>query len=97
MSKEINEEGYLGHTWDIPLDMEYSIIRGGNEYNLYSPLLPSTLLEVNWKIIDIFEKQSKNTKFLIVTSLIQYFDQNQKLLAKNHEDMIYMPNTRNNE
>jgi hypothetical protein len=97
MSKEINEEGYLGHTWDIPLDMEYSIIRGGNEYNLYSPLLPSTLLEVNWKIIDIFEKQSKNTKFLIVTSLIQYFDQNQKLLAKNHEDMIYMPNTRSNE
>lgn len=97
MSKEINEDGYLGHTWDIPLDIEYSIIRGGNEYNLYAPLLPSTLLEINWKIIDIIEKQSKKTSFLIVTSQVQYFDQNKKLLAKNIEDMIFMPNKRGNE
>ena len=91
MNKSIDSEGYLGHTWEIPLEDEYSIVRGGNEYKIFAPLLPSTLLEVKWKINNIIEKEGKSRSFLIVSSIVQYFDQNKKLLAENLEDMIYIP------
>ena len=87
----IRDRGYIGHSWDIPLDVEYSIVRGGNEYKIYHPLLPSTKLEVKWKIVNIIEKHGKDSAFLIVTSNIQYFNQDKVLLAENIEDMIYMP------
>ena len=91
MNKTIDEQGYIGHSWDIPLDVEYSIVRGGNEYKIYHPLLPSTKLEVKWQIVNIIEKHGKDSAFLIVTSNIQYFNQDKVLLAENIEDMIYMP------
>ena len=91
MNKTIDEQGYIGHSWDIPLDVEYSIVRGGNEYKIYHPLLPVTKLEVKWKIVNIIEKQGKDSAFLIVSSNIQYFNQDKVLLAENIEDMIYMP------
>tara|TARA_Y100001970_G_scaffold274307_1_gene373838 strand:- start:9837 stop:10334 length:498 start_codon:yes stop_codon:yes gene_type:complete len=91
MNKMMDEDGYIGHTWDIPLDVEYSIVRGGNEYKIYQPLLPSTKLEVKWTIENITEKKGSNSAFLIVSSNIQYFNQDKILLAENIEDMIYIP------
>jgi hypothetical protein len=91
MNKTMDEDGYIGHTWDIPLDIEYSIVRGGNEYQIYQPLLPSTKLEVKWTIENITEKKGADSAFLIVSSKIQYFDQDKILLAENIEDIIYIP------
>ena len=86
-----NPDGYLGHTWELPLP-GCRMIRGGNDYEFARPVLPTDRLSVTWRLEDISEHASASgAPLLIVVSLATYTNQHGELLARNRETTIYQP------
>jgi acyl dehydratase len=86
-----DENGYIGHDWPLPLSSR-RFIRGGNEYEMMQPVRASDKITVTWKILDIFERQTRKLGALIfVVSEARYANQRGELLAVNRETNIYSP------
>jgi acyl dehydratase len=86
-----DESGYIGHHWDLPLPSK-RFIRGGNEYEFYQPVRPSDRITVTWKILDIYERETRKLgNLLFVISEVRYTNQDNQLLAVNRETNIYAP------
>lgn len=84
-----DEDGYAGHSWDLPMP-ETRVVRGGHEYEFHAPVHPGTILEVTWTIEDIVEKKSSSgSEMMIITSLVEFRDQNGRLLVTNRETIIH--------
>ena len=82
--------GYIGHTWDLPLESS-AFIRGGNEYEFVQPVRPDDVVTITWRLAEIFERQGQHGKLLLfVVSEARYSNQRAELLAVNRETNIYL-------
>ena len=87
----LDENGYLGHHWPLPL-ASGRFIRGGNEYEFVQPVRAGDRITVTWKILDIYERHTRKLGTLIfVVSEARYVNQREELLAINRETNIYSP------
>jgi acyl dehydratase len=85
----LDENGYIGHHWSLPLPST-RFIRGGNEYEFHQPVRPDDRVTVTWKILDIYERETRKSGALVfVVSEARYFNQRDELLAVNRETNIY--------
>ena len=86
-----DEDGYVGHQWDLPLE-NVRVIRGGHEYEFGRPVLPTDRITAHWRIAGIEEKTSRRgTPMLVVLSEVTYTSASGELLATNRETIIYQP------
>ena len=84
-----DENGYIGHTWHLPL-RDGRFIRGGNEYEFVQPVRPDDQVTVTWRIVDIYERQTRQSESLVfVVSEARYANQHGELLAVNRETNIH--------
>jgi acyl dehydratase len=91
INQPIDENGYIGHHWPLPLSSG-RFIRGGNEYEMMQPVRPTDRVTVTWKIIDIYERTTRKLGTLVfVVSEARYANQRGELLAVNRETNIYSP------
>jgi acyl dehydratase len=91
INQPIDDNGYIGHHWPLPLSSG-RFIRGGNEYEMFQPVRASDRVSVTWKILDIYERHTRKLGTLIfVVSEAHYKNQNGELLATNRETNIYSP------
>ncbi len=89
--KPADANGYIGHYWTLPL-ASTRFIRGGNEYEFYQPVRPDDRVTVTWKILDIYERETRKFGALVfVLSEARYVNQRGELLALNRETNIYSP------
>lgn len=89
MSGEPDEHGYIGHSWGIEIPGT-RLIRGGHEYEFFSPVYPWHRPRVEWTITDMTEKVSKGgSRMLLVESEARYLTQEGDLLAINRETLIF--------
>ncbi len=85
-----DDDGYVGHSWDLPVPEGTRLVRGGHEYEFHAPVHPDVVLDVSWTVEGMEEKTSRSgTSLLLVTSLAEYRDQAGTLLARNRETLIY--------
>jgi acyl dehydratase len=86
-----NSDGYIGHHWDLPLNGG-RFMRGSNDYTFYQPVRSSDRITVRWKIVDIYERETRTSgKLVFVESEARYCNQKGELLALNRETNIYNP------
>ena len=86
-----DDHGYIGHAWDLPVE-GCRMIRAGNAYEFFRPVLPSDRISVVWTLEDISERaSSRGGTLLFVTSVARYRDDSGALLAINRETLVYQP------
>lgn len=86
-----DENGYIGHSWPLPLKSG-RFIRGGNEYEFHQPVRPNDRITVTWCILDIYERVTqKGGALIFVISEARYTNQRGELLAVNRETNIHQP------
>ena len=65
-------------------------MRGSNDYTFYQPVRSSDRITVRWKIVDIYERETRTSgKLVFVESEARYYNQKGELLALNRETNIY--------
>jgi acyl dehydratase len=80
--------GYAGHGWGLEVPGT-RLLRGGNEYTFHQAVRPEDILTVTWRIDDMVERMSsKGTPMVVVTSIVEYANQNGELLVTNVETLI---------
>jgi acyl dehydratase len=85
------EDGYIGHEWPLPVT-GCRLIRAGNEYELFQPVLPTDRVSVTWRLEDIAERPaSRGGTQLFVTSIATYVNQHAQRLAVNRETIVLQP------
>lgn len=83
--------GYIGHEWHLPVP-GCRMIRAGNDYEFFRPVLPSDRISVTWKLEDIVERtSSRGGTQLFVTSAARYANQDGEALAVNRETVVFQP------
>ncbi|MFP6745432.1 MAG: MaoC family dehydratase N-terminal domain-containing protein [Alphaproteobacteria bacterium] len=89
--RQPNEEGYAGHSWDLPVS-GCRMIRAGNEYEFFRPVLANDRVSVTWTLEDIVERRARaGGTQLFVTTVARYRDAHGELLALNRETTVYQP------
>lgn len=89
--RQPNADGYIGHSWDLPLS-NCRMIRGGHEYEFVRAVSPEDRINVKWRLEDISEHgSSRGGTMLIVIALAVFFDQRGEMLARNRETLIFQP------
>ena len=89
--RQPNADGYIGHSWDLPLS-GCRMIRGGHEYEFFQRVRPEDRISVNWRLEDISEhSSSRGGKMLIVIAVAVFSNQRGVMLARNRETLIFQP------
>lgn len=92
--RQPDADGYIGHTWDLPLP-ECRVIRGANDYEFFQPVRPTDRITATWRLSDMYERDtSRGGVLLFVVSEVTYHNQVGELLAINRETVIYQPKER---
>ena len=87
----LNEDGYIGHEWMLPI-RGCRLIRAGNEYEFMRAILPTDQISVTWTLEDIVERsRSGGGTQLFVRSVARYRDAAGELVAVNRETIVYQP------
>jgi acyl dehydratase len=87
----LNEDGYIGHEWMLPI-RGCRLIRAGNEYEFMRAILPTDHISVKWTLEDIVERsRSGGGTQLFVRSVARYRDAAGELVAVNRETIVYQP------
>lgn len=86
MDRPRDPDGYLGHSWDLPVS-GCRMIRGGHEYVFAQPVVPADVITARWRLAELFEKKD----LLFVVSEVTYTNQRGEHLATNRETTIYQP------
>lgn len=85
-----DENGYFGHSWDLPLPSR-RFIRGENHYEFFQPVRPTDVVTTTWTIADVYERETRHGAMLFVVSEARYTNQRGELLALNREVNIHQP------
>lgn len=85
------EDGYIGHEWPLPVT-GCRLIRAGNEYEFFRPVLPTDRVSVTWRLAEIVERpSSRGGTQLFLTSVATCVDQHGERLAVNRETIVLQP------
>lgn len=88
-----DEHGYIGHAWRLPVT-GCRLIRAGNDYEFFRPVLPDDRISVTWTLEDIAERpSSRGGMQLYVSSVARYRDAAGAVVAINRESIVYQPLT----
>jgi acyl dehydratase len=86
-----DQHGYIGHAWDLPI-AGCRVVRAGNAYEFFRPVLPDDRISVTWTLESIEERSSsRGGSQLFVVSVARYRDAAGELVAVNRETMAYQP------
>ena len=86
-----DENGYIGHHWDLPI-AGCRMIRAGNDYEFTRPVRPEDRVSVTWTLEDVVERSSsRGGTQLFVSSVARHFAADGELLAVNRETLVYQP------
>ena len=89
--RQPNADGYIGHSWELPLT-GCRMIRGGHEYEFFQPVVPDDRLRVSWRLEDISEhSSSRGGSMLIAIALATFSNHRGEMLARNRETLIFQP------
>jgi len=89
--RQPDEHGYIGHTWHLPVE-GCRMIRAGNDYEFFRPVVPEDRVSITWTLEDITERpSSRGGTQLFVLSVARYYDDADELLAINQETLVYQP------
>jgi acyl dehydratase len=89
--RQPDADGYIGHTWDLPI-CGCRMIRGGHEYEFFQPVRPEDQISVNWRLENIFEhSSSRGGIMLIAVAVATFSNQRGEKLARNRETLIFQP------
>ena len=89
--RQPNADGYIGHSWDLPIS-GCRMIRGGHEYEFFQPVRSEDRITVNWRLVDISEHgSSRGGTMLIVIATASFSNQRSEMLASNRETLIFQP------
>lgn len=89
--REPNADGYIGHSWELPI-AGCRMVRGGHQYEFLRPVLPSDRISVTWRLDDISEHtSSRGVPMVIAVAVATFTNQHGELLARNRETLIYQP------
>jgi acyl dehydratase len=87
--RQPNPDGYIGHSWDLPLS-RCRMIRGGHQYEFFQPVKPEDRIHVKWRLEDMSEhSSSRGGALLIVVAAGTYSNQREEMLAHNRETLIF--------
>ena len=82
-------DGAIAHDWGINIPGT-RYIRGGNKYLFHDSFYVGDTVTAIYSVENIAEKtSSKNKLLLILSNLIQYFDQDENLKCENFETVIF--------
>lgn len=85
------EDGYIGHEWHLPIS-GCRLIRAGNDYEFFRPVLPEDRIAVTWTLEDIVERpSSRGGTQLFVSSVAHHRDAGGELVAINRETIVLQP------
>jgi acyl dehydratase len=87
---ERDRDGYIGHTWQLPV-RGCRLVRGGNRYEFLAPFHPGDVVTATWRIADVTQKDGSSGPMLLVTSEAAYRDQHGTVKAVNRETLIVQP------
>ncbi|MEJ0069827.1 MAG: MaoC family dehydratase N-terminal domain-containing protein [Pseudomonadota bacterium] len=91
--RPLDRDGYIGHAWALPVS-GCRLIRAGNDYEFFRPVLPTDRISVTWTLEDIVERaSSRGGTQLFVSSVARYRDAADALVAINRETIVYQPLT----
>jgi acyl dehydratase len=89
--RQPDADGYIGHSWDLPLS-GCRMIRGGHEYEFFQRVRPEDQISVNWRLEDISEhSSSRGGTMLIAIAVAAFSNQHGAMLARNRETLIFQP------
>lgn len=87
--REPDENGYIGHAWDFPME-GWQRVRGGNAYRFHQPAVASDVLHVEWSVESVrATSDSRGQPMWVVVQLALYRNQRGELLAENRETIVY--------
>lgn len=90
--REPDGAGYLGHSWDLPLPTAFSLIRGGNDYELHRPARADDVITTRWTLSSIDERTGGDgSPFLLLTAEGRYLGADGDPIATNTETSILRP------
>ncbi|MEM7325244.1 MAG: MaoC family dehydratase N-terminal domain-containing protein [Actinomycetota bacterium] len=89
-----DDDGYLGHTWELPFSRPTMMIRGGNDYTFHKPVQAGDLITTVWRLDAITERtDAGGTPMAIVTTTATYLRDDGTALATNVETLIHRATT----
>jgi acyl dehydratase len=89
--RQPNADGYIGHSWDLPLT-GCRMIRGGHEYEFLGLVRPEDRIKVQWRLEDISEhNSSRGGTLLRVIAVAVFSNWVGEVLASNRETLIFEP------
>jgi len=81
-------DGYVGHTWPLPIPPS-RMIRIGNDYEYFQPVRPTDRITVTWRLAHLEERSTREGRMLFVESSVRYTNQHGELLAVNRETVAF--------
>ena len=87
-----DDNGYLGHTWDLPFPSPVDLIRGGNDYHFHHPVRPGHRIVTTWTLTSIEERvNAAGHHIAIATAEAAYRLPAGDLMATNTETLLFRP------
>lgn len=84
-------DGYVGHAWHLPIE-GCRMIRAGNAYEFFRPVLATDRVSVTYALEDIVERSSsRGGTQLFVRSVARFHAADGELLAVNRETLVFQP------
>lgn len=85
-----DDDGYLGHTWDLPFPVPVDLIRGGNDYHFHHPVRPGHRILTTWTLTSIEERvNAAGHNLAIATAEAAYRLPDGDLMATNTETLLF--------
>lgn len=68
-------------TWQIPLSVK-NRVRGKDEIELFHPIYVGDTIRAKSKVVDVYEKQGKNSKLVFVVAETEYINQDNVVVMR---------------
>lgn len=88
---QADADGYLGHSWDLPLPVPCTMIRGGNDYRFGRDARADDVITSTWRLDDMAERIDADGRPLLIVTAEATYRSGDDWLATNTETLIYRP------
>lgn len=92
--RHADDDGYLGHTWVLPLPVPCTMVRGGNDYRFGRPTRPDDVVTSTWRLTGMTERSGADGTPMLVVTAVATHHAGPDWLATNTETLLYRPRER---